>query len=621
MRQLILLGCAILVSSLTSAQATFRTTSEKPIQKYRTLDLGTLQEPQAYVEFLERPRPGGDAYHRMLHDQKTKASALFPESPAAPNPLRSSVEPPILLRNFFANTATGIPLDNHLAVNRQDQVVSVINTHMCIVGGNGTFQKQYSLDDFWSAVGETELYFDPRIIYDPIEDRYILTMMQDFDCEGSNIVFAFSATNDPTGAWHMYRFEGCPNADATFADYPMISITDTELFYTYNAVYEDSSWQTGFNQTLIYQINKHDGYAGEDLQWRSWSDIRHEGRLIRYMCPVKYATEFFAPEMYFLSSRSFDVQNDTFFLLHINGNQDHPGLELTIQPLISDLPYGVPPNARQPMDFLQTNDARVLDAFIVDDHIQFVNSTMDPGTGRSAVYHGIIDAVSSSPTLSGQYLHNGSEHFAYPGIAYTGALAGERDAIIIASHASATRFPGYSALYYNEGYSDWVVVKEGLRNINMFDINNPFGVDPTLERWGDYSGIQRQYNEIGTVYTASSYGKPGSVNDTWIGYLSRPDGKPSSSQDITSNDAVNAFPNPTHTYFTVDVNTDMEGKTLKADLYDVSGNLITTVFDQKVVHEGALRFHYNTAPLTPGTYVLHVMVDGKRFSSQRIVVQ
>ncbi|HLF64967.1 MAG TPA: hypothetical protein VI603_14480, partial [Saprospiraceae bacterium] len=470
MRLLCLAGCVMLSFTCLVGQTSYTTTVEKPVTKFRTVDLQTLSEPQAYIEFLERPKPGGEGYSTMLQEQKAKASALFPEMQASSTPMRSSVEPPLLIRNFFANAATGIPLDNHLAVNRQDQVVSVINTHMVVLGPTGTFQKQYSLDDFWSAVGETEFYFDPRIIYDPLEDRYIIAMMQDFDCAGSNIVFAFSATNNPTGVWHMYRFEGCPNADDTFADFPMIAITQDELFFTYNAVYQDSSWQTGFNETFIYQINKFDGYSGEDLHWRSWSDIRHNNRLLRYICPVKFGNEDFSSDIYLLSNRSFDLQNDTVFLLHINGNQDQSNLELTIQPMISDISYGVPPNARQPMDFLQTNDARVLDAFYIEDHIQYVGNTMDPGTGRCAVYHGMITDVSTAPILSAEYLHNGTEHFAYPAIAYTGAIPGERDAIVVASHSSMTRFPGYSALYFNEGYSEWIVVKEGLRNINMFDI-------------------------------------------------------------------------------------------------------------------------------------------------------
>ncbi len=617
----IVLSCiALSLYAFASSQVTYQTEQGNPVVKFRTVDLRTMQEPEAYVEYREQPEPGGDAYTHFLKKQKEKAMALFPEKKGSLGPAHSAVMPPEVVRGFTGNGFYGIPLDNHLAVNRNDLVVSVVNTHLLVTGPTGIWQKAYSLDDFWSALGETNNYFDPRIIYDPLENRFVLAMMQDFDCGGSNIVFAFSVTDDPTGEWNLYQFEGCPESNGTFADFPMLALSHDELFFTYNAVYQDSTWQTGFNETLIYQINKFDGYTGQNLRWRSWSDIKNDGTKLRYICPVKYGDENMASDLYFLSDRSFDIQNDTIFLLHINGNQDAGNLNLSVEPLISDQTYGVPPNARQPMDYLQTNDARVLDAFYAEDQVQFVGNTMDTATGRCAVYHGVITNPSGAPQLHAAILSNGTENFAYPGIAYTGANPGEHDAIIIASHSSMDRYPGYSALYYNEGYSEWVTVKEGSRNIDMFKINNPYGVDPTLERWGDYSGIQRQYNEVGTVYTASSYGKPGSVNDTWEAYLRRPE-EAAATSDIGQSDALKTFPNPANDWITIDLDMDIQGKVLTAVLFDLNGKMIRTVFNKTVGGPGPLRFHYNSASLEPGVYVLSVAADGVQVGRQRIVIQ
>jgi len=610
MRTVVYSFCLLLSFTVVTGQSSYNTALETPVPLFRTVDLRTVEQSHAFVSYREQPKPGGDAYHAMLSEQKARASQRFPEKQQTTVRRRSAVDPPILIRSFSGNGFLGIPLDNHLAVNRQDQVVSVVNTHMIVTGPTGIWQESYSLDAFWSELGESELYFDPRVIYDPLEDRYIIAMMQDFDCSGSNIVFAFSATNDPNGVWHMYQFEGCPNANATFADYPMIALTQDELFFTYNAVYQDSSWQTGFNETFIYQINKFDGYTGETLRWRSWSDVRTNNRLLRYMCPVKFGTEDMPSDIYLLSNRSFDIQNDTVFLVHINGNLDHPGLDLTAQPLISDKTYGVPPNARQPMDYLQTNDARVLDAFYVEDHIQYVGNTIDTSTGRCAVYHGMITDVSTAPVLSAEILHNGSEHFGYPGMAYTGALPGDRDAIIIASHASESRFPGYSALYFNEGYSEWIPVKEGNRNIDMFKIDNPFGVDPTIERWGDYSGIQRQYNEIGTVYTVSSYGKPGSVNDAWIGYLSRPEEDPSALNNLTAHQRLLAYPNPVSDWVTFEIDADTHGERLDAVLLDVNGIKVRDILTTRMTQPGPFKFHFDVGTLTGGSYLLQLSIEG-----------
>ena len=603
------------------AQVTYETSVQAPVRKVASVDLADLGPSYAYVEYLQMPKPGGEAYHRFLEEQKRKAELRFPLRDYVPVQPRSLVEPPEVLNTFSGNSWTaGIPLDNHLALNRDEQVVSVVNTHMLVAGPTGIWQESYNLDDFWAGLGEDEFYFDPRIIYDPEADRFVLVMMQDYDCAGSNITFAFSDTNDPTGTWHLYSFEGCPNADDTFADYPMFALTENELFFTYNAVYQDSSWQTGFAQTLIYQINKWDGYEGKDLNWRSWENIRHDGVKIRYMCPIKYATEDLSDQMYFLSTRSFDVTNDTIFFLHINGDLDNPDLALEVTPLISNQPYGVPPNAIQPQDRLQTNDARVLDGFLIEDEIQFVANTMDMETGRSAVYHGVVHFIDTEPLLTATVLRNESDHLAYPGITYTGLTPNDRDAIIVASHASEERFPGYSALYYNIDHSEWVTVKEGQRIIDMIKPNNGFGADPTLERWGDYSGIQRDHADIGSVWTASSYGKTGNKNDTWIGHLKRPEKSTSIVRPEVDAPEVSTYPNPVSTVVTVEINSITRGEVLEAFLYAPDGSLVATVYEGKVKADGPVRFHYNTSALPAGTYTLAISSGGSVLASQVVVV-
>ena len=609
------------IAIVATTQTTYKTTAETPVVKVKTISLSEIELPDAFVQHIEYPKPGGKYYHEFLARQKEKSANLFPKTNITPQ-FRAAVDTPELLNDFPGNSwSGGIPLDNHMATNNDGLIITVVNTQMVILENTGFYRKVFNLNDFWAPLGEAERYFDPRIIYDPVADRFIVAMMQDYDCDGSNIVFAFTATNDPTGDWHLYQFEGCPKTDATFADFPMISITENELFFTYNAVYQDSSWQTGFAETLIYQIDKNDGYNGNDLNWRSWSDINLDGRQLRYMCPIKYATPEMGPEVYFMSNRSFDVQNDTIWMVHINGALDHPDLQLDVQYMLSPVPYGVPPNAEQPKDRLQTNDARVLDGFIIEDQIQFVSSTVDPATGLSAIFHGIVENVSTNPGLIATILGDATQHRAYPGIAYTGINPDERDAIIIALHASPDRFPGYSGLYYNFDHSEWMTIKEGQRNIDMFKVDNPFGVDPTLERWGDYTGIQPQYDEEGTVYTAAVYGKPGNVNDTWVGYLSRP-GVASSTQEGDRPEAtVTTFPNPTSGSVTIDVELNAVGQLLEAHLYDMSGRHIEQVFSQKITNAAPFRFLYKPSDLASGSYVVNLTLDGVLVGSELLIVR
>ena len=93
--------------------------------------------------------------------------------------------------------------------------------------------------------------FDPKTLYDPIEDRFILVFLIDNFSNSSLIVVGFSTTNDPSDPWNLYALPGNPFNDTTWTDYPAIAVTKDELFTTGNQIKEGVSWQVGFRGSLI----------------------------------------------------------------------------------------------------------------------------------------------------------------------------------------------------------------------------------------------------------------------------------------------------------------------------------------------------------------------------------
>ena len=166
----------------------------------------------------------------------------------------------------------------------------------------------------------------------------------------------------------------------------MITYTNDECFLTLNSILNGVAWQIGFVKTIIYQINKEQGFAGEELDITLWQDVSYDGKFVRNVCPVKPATEVAGDEVFFLSNRNFDLTNDTIFLINIDGKQDVA--ELSVDVLKSDLNYGVPPNGLQAVDTLATNDARILDGYLLDDRIEFVGNSINHANGRASVFHG-----------------------------------------------------------------------------------------------------------------------------------------------------------------------------------------------------------------------------------------
>src|SRR5687768_2342534 len=323
------------------------------------VDMDQFNDPYAFkIKYHEAPHPSGKAAMRAyLRQRKLDAQKATPLNPNAIIAQRGSVPPPEILASFSGNNQiTGTPLDNHLAVNENEEIVSTINTHMLVTNTVGFWMGSYQLENFFSAVGSNNIFFDPRLIYDPVEDRFIMALINGNECDDSQIVLAFSKTNNPRGAWNLYAIDGCLNDDGTFADYPMLSITDTEFFLTYNAVHSDSTWQAGFYGSQIHQLNKMNGYNGEPLNRRVWKDVSYNGRLLRNICPVRNADETLPSSMYFLSTRNFDLTNDTIFFIHLDGEQSDSNATLDISYRLLDIPYGVPPYAVQPRDSLDTND-------------------------------------------------------------------------------------------------------------------------------------------------------------------------------------------------------------------------------------------------------------------------
>jgi len=580
-----------------------------------TVNLHQYHDPFAFsVKYDEAPHPSGKKFLReYLRRQKLEAQRQFPVRSTDHVQQRGSLEDPVILASFTGNNViTSTPLDNHLAVGPDEQVVSVINVHMLVASNTGFWLGNYNLVDFFSAVGSNNIFFDPRVIYDPEQDRFIMALINGNYCSTSQIVLAFSQTSDPRGNWNLYAIDGCPDQNTTFADYPMIAITKNELFLTYNAVHSDSTWQAGFFGTHIHQIDKMSGYNGETLNRRVWKNVSYQDKLIRNICPVRNAGESLPESMYLLSTRNFDITNDTVFLLQVTGTLDDPDTRLEIKPFKMNQPYGVPPYAVQPIDSLDTNDARVLDAFELNGRIQYVHNTMNFESGRSAVYHGTLYVDEPSQTGEGNIVAHPEDYLGYPGIAWTGNNALEHDAMIIVSHVSPDRNPGGSVIYTDGfgNYSDFVTVIEGIRPIDM--LTGP------IERWGDYIGIQRHYTQPGSVWISCSYGRFSNRNEGWIAKIARTEGSVSTEDREKTDTRITTYPNPADDYVHIEMD-NPEGKNYAIVLFDVNGKPVKTLFEGPALYPGKARATFAIHTLPPGQYYVQVSVAGKTITTKPVI--
>ncbi len=78
-----------------------------------------------------------------------------------------------------------------------------------------------TLDTFWAGLPGSPDAFDPKLLYDEFNDRWIFTACADSVSASSAVLIAVSATSNPSGAWYQYLVDA-DAADILWADYPSL---------------------------------------------------------------------------------------------------------------------------------------------------------------------------------------------------------------------------------------------------------------------------------------------------------------------------------------------------------------------------------------------------------------
>ncbi len=599
----VLLPVGLLALGLTAQAQTSPIHSKSPIQKVVNLSEDAPDYDPQILTIQAMPSPGGD-----YKKNKVLVDAL-PRIPSGQKQFKTQGPAPEIVLEFQGNAGGGTPNDNDICVGKDGKIISVLNSSLRMIDSTGTTLLSRSLSFFAVSVGNLTRAFDPRAVYDPIHDRYIVVFLNGNESTTNNPVICFSQTNDPTGDWNCYLLPGNPFNDTSWSDYPIISLSNKDLFLTLNLLEDNKGWQDGFKQSIIWQIDLASGYAGDSLDHNLWSDIKFDGQPVWSICPSQGGMKPSGPETYFLSVRPGDIQNDSLFLHTIKGSVKDGNASLQTKLYKTSMSYGLPPSAPQPDgQKMQTNDARVLTAMHQNGLVHFAGNTRDMNSNAAGIYYGVLDPNSTKQATL-QVLSYDTLDLGYPDIAYAGSGAvNDHNVLLTFSHVSPSTFPGTSVIYLNYSgiFSPLTRVKEGLRDVDVL-------LD-SLERWGDYTGIQRAYNDDNTFWLAGSYGDR--INRTTIAKIQNADPqlsvKPSSVTELT------LFPNPSSSYFQLvfDLNAS---ERLSFKVYDASGKLVKVLLEDRV-KAGKNRFQFNSSELPGGSYIL--AIEGHQTQIQRqFVVQ
>jgi hypothetical protein len=206
----------------------------------KTVDLATAPELPA------APRPEGLAINRPtlpMADYIAAKNAAAAHAPGQAKP--GAALPPSTGVTLYAQVGstnetqtTGgsrSPPDGDIATSSQ-WMVQVNNDVVVMLNW---FTNAFVSKKFSTFFGDsTNFIFDPRVIYDPYWNRFVVLADGCTNCGNtatnvSILEVAVSQTGDPSGAWYVFQISLLLNA-GDFVDFPQLGMDLNSLIFTYN---------------------------------------------------------------------------------------------------------------------------------------------------------------------------------------------------------------------------------------------------------------------------------------------------------------------------------------------------------------------------------------------------
>ncbi len=191
----------------------------------------------------------------VKHNISNPTSPFIPSYGAKSLPLGTNIE----AFNFDDNATVNnghvfIPPDPYGAAGIE-HVVNVVNTGIEWYEKNGTQQHQGSLKSFFSSLNPHTYTFDPKVIYDQYEDRFVvITLEKESSPARSRIFVAVSATSDPNGTWYYLDIDALETigGDESWADYPGLAVDEEAIYITANMF----AFSGGYKGSRVWIIDK-----------------------------------------------------------------------------------------------------------------------------------------------------------------------------------------------------------------------------------------------------------------------------------------------------------------------------------------------------------------------------
>lgn len=402
-------------------------------------------------------------------------------------------------KRFRVNLTSSIPPDNTAAISNNGHIVSVVNSNICFAQEDGSISiSNQSLTTFYEPIISdiSTFIFDPKVLYDPEADRFILVLLSGNNSATSNLIVSFSTSSDPLEAWNHYIVDGDPSDKDIWTDFPSIGLSSEDFFMSGN-LFSDNN---GFAETVLWQMDKDAGYAGEDeIEMVVYEDvsITNGNNAFTLKPTVNSSSEPYGPNFYLVSNRWGG--GGSMYIYEVN-DQVENSPTLSVFNVTGEQNFSGPPNGDQlgSSKVMDTGDIRVKSAFVQNNKV-FVAFSSNSPTGHAGIYLAKIslDDFSAETEI---FTESGYD-WGHPSIAPFGYDETDETILVGFLRTNSTIYPEMRAFAVDENMNATpsVLIKSGESPITVLDGDN--------QRWGDYSFAFKRFNaDTPTVWFTGCYG-------------------------------------------------------------------------------------------------------------------
>lgn len=390
--------------------------------------------------------------------------------------------------------ASAVP-DGACAVSGNGYIVTTNNTHVQFYDDQGNTLYEEGEDTFWSALTPTGNIFDPRVVYDTYNNRFIIVVLHGSSSTTTQMYVAFSQSSNPLNGWNFYSINTNNSQTGSWLDYPHIGYTEDNLIVAGNLFVDGENFS---DISRVFMFDLDDGYNGDAINWGTFTDIEYPtwGVSAYTLCPLSFPYGNYGPGAYLLNRKG----DDELGLWYITGN-------LASDPTMDAYTYDTP-QRDYPVAAPQANVTNTLDVgskiqhcFYMGEGRLYYSYTASDSDGDNRIVVGMLD-INTGDVEDKSFGLSGWD-YAYPWPLPWAADIGSWDGELVVPFlsVSSTTNPQFrvATLGADWEWSGSTSIKFGESAIDFSTGQN---------RWGDYlGGWVRENAGQPEVWVYGQYGK------------------------------------------------------------------------------------------------------------------